>query len=177
MPQSQLNLVVGVFFEKKQKLNIGFDKKIVSRVRVELNVVQSMFSGFIDKEILVGTAGIFNDRYGMSEIQIILFQKVELKNGQWKRRLNFSKTYQGNFNHTVYYKVFAESKEEHPPALEWNGTWLLTNKESGVVTFKTIAVKKNFFKAQRVEKLIQSSMRSEGELFEIPRVFKNRRRS
>lgn len=177
MSLSQLYLVVGAFFKKKQTLSIGFNKKIGSRVKVESNVGESMFSGIIDKEILVGTAGVFNDRYGMSEIQIILFQKVEMKNGHWKRRLKFSKTYQGNFNHTVYYKVFAESEEEHPLTLEWNGTWLHTNKESGTVTFKTIVVKKNFFKAQRVEKLVLPFMESEGELFEIPRVLKNRRRN
>lgn len=164
MKIAKLYLIVGIFFEAEEKIGVAIDPQIGSRATIAKHILPTMFYGVLDKSIKEGVSGILHDRNDKSEIQTIGFEKVKTESG-WKRRWRFSKTYTGNFNHTVYYKVFAESEEEHPAFLEWNGSWKLS-EESGVVTFKTIAIEDDYFDLSRVNVLVELFTNSENKLFE-----------
>ena len=128
-------LVIGVFFQEKDRPAIGFDPEIGERAMMLSFIDHSVFSGVIDTSRGIGA---FQDEYGMSEIEISSFKKdFETQIS----KLSFLKNYP---THTLSYELFSEEKKEDSLCQEWIGKWTF-QEESGLVKMKTIEIDKKIF--------------------------------
>jgi len=133
-------LVIGVFFQEKDRPVIGFDPKIGERAMMKSVVDVAMFSGVLDTSAGIGA---FQDIYGMSNIKISSF-KTNFETQVSK--LSFLKEYP---THTLSYELI--SNDTGNDFQEWTGKWF-SQEDSGMVRMKTIKIdEKIFFDYQSIK--------------------------
>lgn len=134
MEHSKFYLVIGVFFEEKDRPAIGFDPQIGERAMIQSVIEHNMFSGVLDTTRGVG---ILQDIYGASDVGISSF-KTNFETQVSK--LSFLKEYT---THTLSYELF--STDTGNDFQEWIGKWTF-QEDSGLIKMKTIKIdEKTFF--------------------------------
>jgi hypothetical protein len=140
MMQQSFYLIMGVFFQEGRVLGIGYDKYIGSRATIQDGITHTFFSGVIDT---YEDAGALQDAYGNST----LFVPQVSDEG-----FEFTKRYQGNFNHEIFYKF-----HKIAPGGYYVGHWQGRDKNNwGTARCVIHGIRKEeFFDYQKTLKLLQ----------------------